>query len=75
MKGADGFYYHTAPLASQAQDTLITTATQNTTKAGYTLRVQVLASGIQTTPVEAVQNSWGVTVDNDGNLVVTQANN
>ena len=75
VQGADGFYYHTAPLASQTQDTLITTATQTTTKAGYTLRVQVLASAIQPTPVDAVQNSWGVTVGNDGNLVVTQANN
>lgn len=75
VKGADGFYYHTAPLASQAQETLITTATQNTTKAGYTLRVQVLASGIQTTPTEAVQNSWGVTVDGNGNLTPPQATN
>ena len=75
VKGADGFYYHTAPLASQAQETLITTATQNTTKAGYTLRVQVLASAIQTTPVDAVQNSWGVTVDGNGNLTPPQATN
>lgn len=75
VKGADGFYYHTAPLASQAKETLITTATQNTTKAGYTLRVQVLASAIQTTPVDAVQNSWGVTVDGNGNLTPPQATN
>lgn len=74
VKGADGFYYHTAPLASQAQETLITTATQNTTKAGYTLRVQVLASAIQTTPTNAVVESWGVAVEN-GQLKPQQATN
>lgn len=86
VQGADGFYYLATapaegdpaimtPLASKATAALITTATQNTTKTGYTLRVQVLASGIQTTPVEAVQNSWGVTVDGNGNLTPPQATN
>lgn len=74
VQGADGFYYHTAPLASQAQETLITKATQNTTKTGYTLRVQVLASAIQTTPTNAVVESWGVAVEN-GQLKPQQATN
>ena len=70
-KGSDGFwYYKTALDPNVAAATLMKTVTQKTQKDGYKLQVQVLSSAIQTTPASAVEQSWGVTVNNDGTLTV-----
>ena len=81
VKGADGFYYHTAPLEvgennPAAKAILIDAENSNLTKTNgnYKLRVQVLASAIQTTPTNAVVESWGVAVEN-GQLKPQQATN
>ena len=76
MQGDDGFYYLTSTLATGASSTPIESivAPANTPD-GYTLRVQVLASVIQATPVEAVENSWpAVRVDDTTKNLVSATN-
>ena len=65
-QGTDGFYYLTAPLAAGDNSAPIASvgAPTNTAPEGYTLKVQVLASVIQSTPENAVEEAWGVTVEN-----------
>lgn len=62
----DGFYYLTAPLAAGNSSAPIASvgAPTNTAPEGYELKVQVLASVIQSTPENAVEEAWGVTVEN-----------
>ena len=69
FKASDGFYYRTEKV-NAAQSVDFVHATQNTTKDGYTLRILVNYSAIQTTPTNAVEEAWGaVTVDQYGNLI------
>ena len=70
-KGSDGFYYLTAPLSVGATSVPVTSVTYSSAApTGYTLRVQVLASVIQSDPAEAVNSAWGFNVDEDGNLII-----
>ncbi len=39
-----------------------------TPPAGYELSFEVVASGIQSTPVSVVQDNWGVVLDDSGNI-------
>ena len=68
VKGSDGFWYYKTALDSEATaETLLSvtqTEAQAAAKPGYKLQVQVLSEAIQTTPASAVQESWGVTVEN-----------
>ena len=68
--GSDGIYYYKMPVAADAVTTnlLQTPITQGTAPAGYHLEVTVLAESIQAAPSAAVQQSWGVGVDSNGNL-------
>ena len=70
--GRDGFIYYTKPLEAGA-----TTCTAITFSAiegavppaeGFDLSLGVVTSAIQSDPVEAVIESWGVTVAEDGTL-------
>ena len=59
------YYYYTAPVAPHASTgVLIDSCTPVTGRApeGYTLRVNVLASAIQSVPAEAVGQAWGVSI-------------
>ena len=70
-KGSDGFYYLKAPLGagdSSCPVKSVTTPTDAPT--GYTLRVQLLASVIQSIPEVAVNEAWGFNVDEDGSLIL-----
>ena len=50
---------------------LIDSATQKTNLEGYTLRIFVMSSAIQTRPEKAVNESWSaVRVSADGTLVI-----
>ena len=66
--GSDGFWYHRRAVA--AGDTtadLIRTVSAVSAPKGYHLQVQVLATAIQASPDEAVEEAWNVTVS-DGNV-------
>ena len=67
VTGSDGYYYYTSPVA--ADDTtgvLIKSCTEITGKApvGCNLSVEIMAEAIQSVPEEAVEDAWGVTVNN-----------
>lgn len=76
-QGSDGFYYYLSKVPPTTESiTLLNGVTQNKTKDGYTLRVQVLSSAIQATPTEAVVGAWtSVTgVDASGKLTIETTN-
>ena len=71
VKGEDGYYYYTAPLAAgQTTSALLDTLAPISEKIpkGYTLSVRILAQAVQSEPVSAVESFWGVTVDANGNI-------
>ena len=69
FQASDGFYYRTEKI-NAAQSVDFIHATQMTTKDGYTLRILVNYSAMQTAPTYAVEEAWGaVSVDNMGNLI------
>ena len=72
VKGSDGFYYYTSPLTSgRSAGALITSCSQlRSAPNGYKMKVQVLASSIQSHPVSVVTEQWGVSVNDDGTLSV-----
>ena len=74
VQGTDGFYYLAAPLAAGDNSAPIASvgAPTNTAPEGYTLKVQVLASVIQSTPENAVEEAWGVTVENG--IIIIETN-
>ena len=71
VKGEDGYYYYTAPLAAgQTTSALLDTLAPISEKIpkGYTLSVRILAQAVQSEPASAVESFWGVTVNQDGNI-------
>ena len=78
-QGSDGFYYYLSKVPPTSDPTsikLLESITQNKTKDGYTLRVQVLSSAIQAEPAEAVKLSWTCVtgVKANGDLIVSNPN-
>ncbi len=76
IKGADGFYYYTSPIADgENTDVLISTCTPADveTPVGYGLNVEILASGIQSVPTDVVKEKWGVTLSEitEGTATIT----
>lgn len=77
VKGSDGFYYWTSPVAPEGlTGKLIVSCIYNTDKApeGYSLTVEVIGSGIQSTPEDAFAD-WtdgksGLAVSTDGGSLV-----
>ena len=69
VKGADGYYYYTSPVAvGSTTGTLIKSCTvkDGATPPGddYKLSVEIIAEAIQSQPDRAVGQAWGVTVSN-----------
>ena len=63
VKGSDGFYYWTGSVASGAQTgQLIKSASAGDTSSGRKLVIDISAQAIQSTPDDAVADSWGCTV-------------
>lgn len=70
FQGSDGIYYYKTPVAPQDSTTnlLKDPIKQENAPVGCHLEVTVLAESIQAAPSEAVTDSWGVGVDNNGYL-------
>lgn len=63
VQGADGFYYYKSPVkAGDSTGVLISECKAMEGKApdGYTLHVEILGSGIQSTPDTAIKEAWGI---------------
>lgn len=72
FKGSDGFYYRREKM-NAAQSVQFVHGTQLTEKEGFTLRILVMYSSIQTEPNKAVEESWGVVkVGADGKLIAKE---
>lgn len=65
QKGTDGYWYYTMPVeAGRVTMDLITAVARLTNPPeGYALSVEIVTTGIQTTPVEVVEQAWNVTVN------------
>ena len=63
-KGSDGYFYYTSPIApgDSTQGSLLTCTVTYPDNPEYTLSVEVLAEAIQSTPDNAVQEAWGVSI-------------
>ena len=71
VKGSDGYYYYTKPLAVGATTpNLIDRATCTVPEGAALLDLEVVAQGIQSMPEDAVEEAWGVTVNADGSLSI-----
>ena len=72
VKGSDGFWYYTKPVAVKGSTTnIINKATIEFPEGkGYKMDLEVMAQSIQAEPKGAVEGAWGVTVSSDGSLNV-----
>ena len=68
VKGSDGYFYYTSPIApgDSTQGSLLTCTVTYPDNPEYTLSVEVLAEAIQSTPDNAVQEAWGVSISQSG---------
>lgn len=65
-KGGDGYFYYPDPVAPGGETpSLLTCSAPYPEYPGYTLSVEVVAEAIQSTPAEAAEEAWGVTVSDD----------
>lgn len=60
----DGYFYYTLPVAPGAstEGSLLTCTVKYPNNPEYTLSVEILAEAIQSTPDNAVQEAWGVSI-------------
>lgn len=66
---SDGFYYYTKVVEPGQHIPLFADAIQHKQKTGYELRIQILSSGIQIDPVDAIQDAWpAVRINENGEL-------
>lgn len=74
VKGSDGFWYYTKPVAVKGSTTnIIKKATIEFPEGkGYKMDLEVMAQSIQAEPKDAVEGAWGVTVNSDGSLTVVR---
>lgn len=64
-QGQDGYWYHTKPVKPEETTVLlIESAYELSVPDGYRLHLQILATGVQSDPAIAVQEAWGVSVNN-----------
>lgn len=77
-----GYYYYTSPVAAKGSTdnttgTLIESCTEVKGKApaGCNLSVEIIAEAIQSLPARAVQDAWGVTINNGAVTAVSTAGN
>lgn len=78
VKGRDGFYYYTSPVApGENTKDLITSCTAKNERSingvTYYLSVDIVCSGIQSTPTSVVKDNWSSAVIGlNGNVLVIQ---
>ena len=65
-QGTDGFRYYNTAVAPQGvtKDLIETVIPLTEAPNGYRLQIQILASAFQANPERAVEEEWGITVDN-----------
>lgn len=69
FEGSDGYFYYPTAIAAQAETpALFEPIIQKGAPDGCSLRLTILADGIQSDPADAVTQAWGVTVANDGTI-------
>lgn len=71
FKGSDGFYYYRTPVEAGGKTEILVYEAKEIMSAleeGQYLRLDVSAQLIQADPTDAVTESWGVSVDSDGNI-------
>lgn len=72
FQGSDGFYYYSKSVEPNAKTSVLITKCEKladaTVPAGYDLSVEIIASGIQSTPDDAVTEAWKVVSVLDGTL-------
>lgn len=70
-KCTDGFWYYNTAVApgNITADLIETSAALGNAPEGYRLQIQILASAFQAMPETAIEQEWGVIVD-DGTIVV-----
>lgn len=64
------YYYYTSPVKPKGDTKVLLTDCsyyKDAAPEGYTLHVEILASAIQSEPIKAVEEAWGVTIAN-GNV-------
>ena len=70
VEGGDGYFYYPDPVdPGDETPSLLTCGVSRPENPEYTLSVEVVAEAIQSTPAEAAEEAWGVTVS-DGVLAV-----
>lgn len=73
VKHTDGFYYYKTRVAPQASTGILLTECKpvdGKTPEGYHLVVEILSSAIQADPADAIHDAWGVSVGENGTLVI-----
>lgn len=68
FKGTDGFYYHKTRVAPGALTAKLIGTFEMPVKEGLKFELQIIGSGIQADPPEAVTEMWGITVNPDKTL-------
>lgn len=68
---ADGLFYYTQPVPAggQTENLINEVAALTGKKEGYRLTVEITAAAIQSSPVSAVVEKWGVTLAADGKTI------
>jgi hypothetical protein len=79
LKGSDGFYYYTKPIAPGYSSTAFPTVAAITLdasnpKLNYNLVTTYVTAGVQASPTEVVNLAWGVTLDANGNITAVPQN-
>ena len=72
VKGSDGFWYYTKPIAAGSETSAVVREAKVTFPEGkgYKMDLEVMAQSIQAEPKDAVEGAWDVTVNTDGSLTV-----
>lgn len=66
VEGGDGYFYYPYPVdPGDETPSLLTCSVSRPEDPAYTLSVEVVAEAIQSDPVEAAADAWGVTVSDD----------
>lgn len=70
IDAGDYTYYYKSKVSSlgYTSEMLLSSMQLTTSAEGYNQVVEVIAEAIQANPVDAVQNSWNVTVGSDGDI-------
>ena len=71
--GSGGYYYFESPVKAGGETGVLITSCKPNAAApmdGYTLHVEIIGSGIQSTPTSAVEGAWGVAIATDGTSIV-----